>query len=144
MTSLLPYCLLIGMIASLGAVGAADSAEGAEPEGRMLSHDVFFTLKDDSPEARRQLVAGCEKYLTGHPGTVWFAAGVLAEEYQREVNDRDFHVALHIVFKDKAAHDKYQDDPRHKQFIAEFKENWKNVRVFDSWVDASAGPNASQ
>ena len=51
------------------------------------------------------------------------------------VNDRDFDVALHIVFKDRAAHDQYQDAPRHKQFIDENKDNWKKVRVFDSEVE---------
>jgi Stress responsive A/B Barrel Domain len=50
------------------------------------------------------------------------------------VNDKDFDVALHIVFSDNAAHDKYQDAERHKQFIAEQKANWKSVRVFDSLV----------
>jgi hypothetical protein len=46
-------------------------------------------------------------------------------------------VALHIIFKDKAAHDRYQDHPRHKQFIEENQANWKKVRVFDSYVEAS-------
>ena len=39
-----------------------------------------------------------------------------------------------ITFKDKAAHDKYQDADKHKQFIEENKDNWKKVRVFDSLV----------
>ena len=76
----------------------------------------------------------CKKYLQKHPGEVFFAAGNRAEHLKREVNDRDFDVSLHIVFKDKAAHDKYQDDKRHKQFIAENKDNWKTVRVFDSLI----------
>jgi len=50
------------------------------------------------------------------------------------VNDRDFDVALHILFQDQAAHDRYQDDARHHQFIAENQANWKKVRVFDSVV----------
>ena len=78
------------------AIYGAD--EGKQP---MLSHDVFFTLKQDSPEARAQLVAACKKYLSQHPGIVWFAAGGLAEEFQRDVNDRDFDVALHIDSKAK-------------------------------------------
>jgi hypothetical protein len=63
---------------------------------------------------------------------VWFAAGILAEDFDRDVNDRQFHVALHMVFKDKASHDRYQDSDRHHKFIEEFKEGWKAVRVFDS------------
>jgi hypothetical protein len=52
----------------------------------------------------------------------------------RDVNDCDWHVGLHIVFIDKAAHDAYQDDPTHNRFIEENKANWAAVRVFDSLV----------
>jgi hypothetical protein len=100
----------------------------------MLSHDVYFTLKDKSPHAVQALVAACKKHLTGHPGTVFFAAGTLEPELARPVNDRDFDVALHIVFQDRAAHDAYQNAPRHHQFVAEQKDAWAKVRVFDSIV----------
>ena len=102
-----------------------------------LSHDVYFKLKEDSPESKNALVAGCKKYLSDHPGTVLFGAGTLVEEHNREVNDRDFDVALHVVFEDKASHDQYQDADAHHQFIEEFKDNWASVRVFDSWADAA-------
>ena len=100
----------------------------------MLSHDVYFTLKDNSQKEKAALVALCKKYLTGHDGEVFFGAGVLAADLKREVNDLKFDVALHIVFKDMAAHDKYQDAPRHLEFIKEGKANWKEVRVFDSYI----------
>ena len=107
----------------------------AQDAKKALSHDVFFSLNDASPAAREALVAACKKYLTGHEGVVVFSAGVLAAEFDRPVNDRDFDVALHMVFDGKASHDKYQDAPRHKQFIEEQQKNWKKVRVFDSLVD---------
>jgi hypothetical protein len=100
----------------------------------MLSHDVYFALKDNSGPSRDKLVAACKKYLSKHPGEVFFASGTLADDLKRDVNDRNFDVALHIVFKDRASHDKYQEAPRHKQFIAENKDNWAKVRVFDSDV----------
>jgi hypothetical protein len=108
--------------------------EAAEDSGKLLAHNVYFSLKDSSAESRKKLVDACKKYLADHPGEVFFAAGVLAEDLNRDVNDRSFDVALHIVFKDKAAHDRYQDAERHKQFIEENKDNWKKVRVFDSVV----------
>jgi len=110
----------------------------------MLSHDVYFTLKNDSQEAQEALVAGCRKYLSAHSGAVWFAAGVLVDEHDREVNDKGFHVALHVVFKDKASHDEYQQADSHHQFIEEFKENWQAVRVFDSYVNVSSHPAAEK
>lgn len=100
----------------------------------MLSHDVYFTLKDKSEAARSRLVAACEKYLKGHPGEVFFAAGRLAPDLAREVNDREFDVALHIVFRSKADHDRYQSHERHKKFIEENQAGWARVRVFDSYV----------
>ncbi len=101
----------------------------------LLCHDVFFSLHDDSPAATARLVEACKKYLTKHPGTVFFCCGTLAQELDREVNDRDWDVALHIVFENQAAHDAYQVAPRHDQFIEENKANWRKVRVFDSIVE---------
>jgi hypothetical protein len=98
----------------------------------MLVHNVYFSLKDNSKPAQDKLLAACKKYLTGHPGTVFFACGTLAQELRREVNDRDFDVALHIIFQDQATHDQYQEAAQHQKFIAENKANWKKVRVFDS------------
>ncbi|MCA9089679.1 MAG: Dabb family protein [Planctomycetaceae bacterium] len=99
----------------------------------MLSHDVYFTLNDDSEAQVDALVAACHKYLKDHPGVVFFAAGKLVPELARPVNDHAFQVALHVVFEDKAAHDAYQVVPDHLKFIEENKANWKQVRVFDSY-----------
>jgi hypothetical protein len=120
--------------ARYAAEEAARNAKAEEKNTSLLAHDVYFTLKDNSAASRTKLVDACKKYLTDHPGEVFFAAGTRAEEFTREINDQDFDVALHIVFKDKGAHDKYQDAQRHKQFIEENKDNWKKVRVFDSMV----------
>lgn len=99
----------------------------------MLSHAVYFTLKDRSPAAAAALVESCRTHLTGHPGVSSFSVGTCAG-YDREVNDRDFDVALLIVFESHAAHDAYQVADRHNQFIAENATTWANVRVFDADV----------
>jgi hypothetical protein len=99
-----------------------------------LAHIVFFSLRDAGDEAVSRMVDECHEYLTGHDGTVYFSAGKLAAEFTRDVNDRDFDVALHVVFESKDAHDKYQSHPRHGQFITRNKPNWSRVRVFDSYV----------
>jgi hypothetical protein len=116
----------VGLSCLLGVVAAA-----AEP---MVAHNVFFSLNDNSDAARQKLVAECKKYLSGHPGEVFFAAGTLAQDLNRPVNDRDFDVSLHVVFKTKADQDAYQKAPAHLKFIAENQAAWKKVRVFDSYV----------
>lgn len=135
---LVTLSLLLGITAMTVFLAAGTSgAAPAENSSQMLVHNVYFTLKDPSPEAQQKLVAACHKYLSSHPGTVFYAAGTLVEELKREVNDRDFHVGLHVIFKDKAAHDKYQDAAAHLKFIEENKATWKKVRVFDSYASAA-------
>jgi|SRR6516225_9590363 hypothetical protein len=100
-----------------------------------LAHNVYFTLRDRSPEARVRLLDSCRHKLSGHPGTLLFAVGTRAAELTRPVNDRDFDVGLHIVFETKAAHDAYQESPRHVRFIEENRDTWQKVRVFDSLLE---------
>jgi Stress responsive A/B Barrel Domain len=128
--------ILVGSVVLLdfGSDSMAKDSAATAIEDSMLAHNVFFTLKDKSPEAKKKLVDACKKYLSKHPGTVFFAAGTLCEELDRPVNDRDFDVGLHVIFKTKADQDRYQDAPLHLQFIAENKDNWAKVRVFDSVV----------
>jgi len=117
------------------AAGPAFSQTAATKPGRaLLAHNVYFSLNDNSDAARENLITACRKYLSGHPGTVFFAAGALAKDLDRPVNDRDFDVALHVVFDSRESHDRYQKDGRHLKFIEENTANWKKVRVFDSYV----------
>jgi Stress responsive A/B Barrel Domain len=109
----------------------------------MLAHNVYFALNDRSDASRQRLLGACRTHLAPHPGIVFFGCGVLADELRREVNDRDFDVALHIVFVDQAAHDHYQATPAHLRFIEENKANWRRVRVFDSVLDPSPSPPVS-
>lgn len=112
----------------------------AEPQ---LAHMVYFKLTDNSGANKAKLLAACKAFLSGHPGTVSFAVGTLANDLNREVNDRDFDVSLHLVFANKAAHDKYDQHPKHLKFIEENKDNWAKVRVFDSYLSPALGSTSA-
>lgn len=99
-----------------------------------LAHHVFFTLHDNSDEAVARLIEACQKYLDNHDGLIDFAVGRRDPELTREVNAR-FDVSLHCIFKDRAAHDAYQEAPRHHEFIEEQKSNWASVQVCDSKLE---------
>ena len=99
-----------------------------------LAHCVYFTLQDPTPANIAALEAACHKYLTVQPGIVFFGAGTVVPDLDRPVNDRDWHIALHVVFESKKYHDDYQIDPTHKQFIDENKATWAKVRVFDAYI----------
>lgn len=122
----------LGLLPLLAQFGDSDVQAGE----RQLAHMVYFSLAEKTPDNREKLVAACLKHLTGHEGTVYFSVGTLAEELDRDVNDRQFDVALHVVFANAQAHDTYQTHPRHLQFIEENKHLWSQVRVFDSRLAA--------
>jgi len=105
------------------------------PTNAKLAHDVYFSLNDSSPAACRKLVDACYDKLAGEPGVVFLTAGTRDQELAREVNDRDYDVSLHVFFADRAAHDAYQEAPAHLEFIEQNRDNWRQVRVFDSTLD---------
>ena len=102
---------VLAPFAAILAAGPLPGADEAEPQ---LAHMVFFTLKDHSTASREAFVASCQKYLSGHEGAVSFSVGVIAEDVEEPVSVRDFDVALHLIFVDKAAEKSYIEHPRHK------------------------------
>ena len=128
--------VLVGLLAGLlvvcgcGMFGSNKKLTG----GPRFGHMVFFTLHDNSIYAKQQLVRDCYAYLRSHKGVDFFSAGERAPMADRQVNDKDFDVALHIIFESAEAHDEYQVSKKHQKFIDRNQENWKEVRVFDSFV----------
>ncbi len=107
------------------------AADAAQPE-KQLAHMVYFTLAEKTPENRQKLIDACKKYLTKHDGEVFFGVGTVTPDLDRPVNVRDWDVGLHLVFKNRKAHDQYQTHPRHLEFIETSKVLWKSVKVFDA------------
>ncbi len=109
----------------------------ADHSDAKLAHMVFFSLKDRSKESRERFIASCEKYLSDHEGAVYFSVGTIAEDpdVQEPVSVKDFDVALHVVFENKAAKAKYLVSVRHKKFVDENRAEFAGVRVFDSFLE---------
>jgi hypothetical protein len=135
--------ILASSLAALlaGAVLPVVEAQAAEPQ---LAHAVYFTLKDQSPKSREKFVAICEKYLTGHRGAVSFACGTIAEDVKEPVSDREFDVALHVIFENKGMVAEYLKSERHDKFVAEIKDLVAKVRVFDSYLPAPKATSAAR
>lgn len=131
----LALCILPAFAATLITAAVTRSAERAEPQ---LAHMVFFALKDHSQESRDKFIASCQKYLSGHDGTVYFSVGTLADDVKEPVSVLDFDVALHLVLKNKDAKLKYLVSERHTQFLNENKDKFSGARVFDSYLAPAA------
>jgi hypothetical protein len=103
----------------------------------MIAHNVYFTLHDNRPAAVKTMVEDCHAYLAHLPGIIFYAAGTCSD-VERSSSDSDYDVALHVVFPDRAALDAYMTAPKHVEFMDKHGDNWKEVRVFDSCVNAGA------
>ena len=101
----------------------------------MIAHNVYFTLDDNSPAAVKAMIEDCHRCLAHLPGIVFYAAGTCSD-VDRPVSDRDYDVALQVVFQDRAALDAYSTNPTHVAFMDKHGANWKGVRVFDSCVSS--------
>jgi hypothetical protein len=100
----------------------------------MFAHNVYFLLNDNSPAAIEAMVEDCHRCLPHFPGIVFYAAGTCSD-VDRSVSDREYDVALHVVFQDRASLDAYMTAPKHVAFIEKHQSNWKDLRVFDSCVN---------
>ena len=115
-------CLLVSLSYAIAAADKADSKAGG-----LLSHSVYFSLKESTPESRQKLVDSCKKYLSQHHGVVFFSAGSLCDEAKGQFNDRDFDVVLLMVFTDHEALHTYAASADHQKFIGENVASFKNV-----------------
>jgi hypothetical protein len=124
--------LLVVALASVLALEARARIRGeSDPK---LAHMVFFELKDHSQEARQKFIASCEKNLSEHEACMYFSVGTRAADVDEPVSVKDFDVALHVVFANKAAKAKYLESARHHQFVEENRPVFGKIRVFDSYL----------
>ncbi len=123
--------LIVALATILSVQASARFRATGDPK---LAHMVFFALKDHSSAAREKFIASCEKFLSGHEGSVYFSVGTRAEDVDEPVSVRDFDVALHVVFANKDAKLKYLKSSRHEQFVKANRSVFDKVRVFDSYL----------
>ena len=107
---------------------------------KLLAHNVYVALKDNSDEAKKQFVESCKKYLSQHSGIVFFAVGT-STNAQGQFNDKEFDISLNMVFTSKAALDTYARSEQHQKFLAENMAGIKGVRVFDADVERTSVPD---
>lgn len=99
----------------------------------MLHHTVHFWLKPGVTDERKAAMIQGLKGLAQSPNVSSAWVGTPAGT-PRDIVDNSYDVQLLAVFADKAAQAAYQaeDDQVHMGFVAEFKDDWDKVLVYDS------------
>jgi hypothetical protein len=98
----------------------------------MLVHTVFFWLKKDlTAEQVAEFRAGVDTLKNiGSAEAVY--VGTPAKTAERPVIDNSYDICLTVLLQDIPAHDAYQAHPIHQEFIANFKDSWDAVKVYDA------------
>ena len=121
---------------------AADDVKSEAP-AKLLGHNIFFSLKEPTDENKAKLIEACKARLSQHPGIVFFAVGTRDERLNGGFNDKNYDVALHMIFTGREALGSYARTQDHQQFVGESTPLLKNVRIFDSAVEAVENKSAS-
>ena len=98
----------------------------------MLVHTVFFWLRKnlDGPEIT-EFRMGLESLKTIEHAEAAYV-GDPAHTAERPVLDTSYDFCLTVLLKDVAAHDMYQAHETHQTFLANHKDKWKKVKVYDA------------
>ena len=97
----------------------------------MLVHTVLFWLKPDLTKAQLRLFdQGVRRLTTIQSIRQGFVGRPAATD--RPVIDRTYSYGLTILCDNLAAHDTYQADPIHQQFLAECGSFWSRVQIYDA------------
>ncbi len=98
----------------------------------MLVHSVYFWLKDDlSDDDRARFRAGLEG-LADVEAVGALYVGTPAATAKRPVVDDSYSIAVTVILDDLVAHDAYQADPLHRDFVETFSAMWTRFLVYDA------------
>ena len=97
----------------------------------MLVHSVYFWLTDDISSKERQIFKQKLEALKNVDSAEAAYVGTPAET-DRPAIDRSYDYALTLIFKDIDAHDAYQSDPLHKDFLSSCSKFFDNVIIYDA------------
>jgi len=97
----------------------------------MINHTVFFWLKSEHQDQAEAFEAALTK-LTTIDTIATASFGKPAATSDRPVTDHSWDYAIHFSFANMDDHDAYQVHPDHDVFIADCKDWWEKVIVYDT------------
>ncbi len=98
----------------------------------MLIHSVYFWLRKDlNTTQRADFVTGLQS-LKGIGAASAVYTGTPSATPERPIIDNSYDFCLTVLLPDLAAHDAYQIDPLHKDFLATFAPLWERVQIYDA------------
>jgi hypothetical protein len=106
-----------------------------EVPSKLLMHDVYLNLKDSATEDDYAFAIEQLKRLDALETTLWAHAGRRAETGDSRL-DKDYDLALHVVFTSEENLHEYDKDATHADVRAQLKDLLAGPPVvFDYWTE---------
>ncbi|PCJ56163.1 MAG: transcription-repair coupling factor [Planctomycetota bacterium] len=96
----------------------------------MIVHNVYFWLNDNVTSDEIEAFKNELKALKSIDGVVDLQLGRPAQTL-RDIVDKSYSIGLMVVFTDIEAHDRYQADVKHVNFIENNKDKWNKIQIYD-------------
>ncbi len=119
------------LLAAAPLVASATATAKPDKMKNKFIHHVYFWLKNNSSKRDKQKLVEGLKGLTEIKSIDMYHIGQPAAT-NRDVIDSSYSLSWMLVFKNKEAQDRYQDDPIHLAFVKEYSHLWSKVVVYDS------------
>lgn len=95
-------------------------------------HAVYFCLVDPSKDTTtKAFEKSLVHFISNSSDITSYHLGRPADT-SRPIIDTSYTYCLLVTFDSKVEHDRYQEDPAHKQFIKESEHLWTRVQIYDS------------
>ncbi len=98
----------------------------------MLVHIVVFWLKKDLSKDDLVLFEKEVRSLANISSVEQLFVGPPASTTPRPVIDNSYDFCLTVVLENVDAHDAYQQDPIHLDFIEKCSHMWEKVKIYDA------------
>ena len=98
----------------------------------MLLHIVVFWLKKDLTKEELTTFENEVRSLENISSVEQLHVGKPASTAKRPVIDDSYDFCLTVMLIDIVAHDTYQEDPLHLDFIKHCSHMWEKVKIYDA------------
>ncbi len=124
--------LFLITFSSIAQTSSKDDHISKKIEGPLVHTVLFWLHNPDNEKERKTFENGVNNLLNNCKSITSSHFGVPAKTEKRSVIDTSYTYCIVVTFESIEAHDKYQVDPIHKKFIAENKDLWSKVLIYDS------------
>lgn len=97
----------------------------------MINHIVLFWLRKNLTADEISFFESHLKSLKQIPTVSTYNCGGPSNTPERSTIDHSYDYALNLLLENMEAHDLYQEDPIHKDFIKQCSPLWTKVLIYD-------------